>query len=131
MHEVPWFEYSISTYWTGQQKQRMDVLPAGGDTGIILFPDRLLEWNRATGGKRTIRSAAQTGLGRFTDAQRSLGGGFRIAGEKGLALVKRSGDKFEWTELPIPPRSSNFKNAIEGRGGRSFLALAAWMENGR
>ncbi len=48
MHQVPWFEYFISSYWTGLQKERMDVLPAGGDTGVILFPDRLLEWNRAT-----------------------------------------------------------------------------------
>ena len=121
MHEVPWFEYSISSYWTGQQKQRMDVLPAGGDTGIILFPDRLIEWTRATGHKRTIRLAAQTGLARFTDAQRSVEGGFWIAGDRGLAHLNRAGDKFEWTEIPIPPHYSNFENAIEGRGGEIFL----------
>ena len=122
MHQIPWFEYSISSYWTGQKKERMDVLPAGGDTGIILFPDRLLEWNRATGSKRTISLAAQTGLARFTDAQPSLGGGFWIAGDKGMAHLKRSGDKYEWAELHIPPKYSDLENTIEGRGGELFLS---------
>ena len=121
MHQVPWFEYFISSYWTGLQKERMDVLPAGGDTGIILFPDRLLEWNRVTGSKRIIRIAARTRLGRFTDAQRSPEGGFWIAGDKGIAHLNRSGDKFEWTELPVPPKYSDLQNTVAGRGEEIFL----------
>src|ERR1019366_8573075 len=39
MRLVPWFLYSISRYRTIQRKIRMDVLPGGGETGIILFPD--------------------------------------------------------------------------------------------
>jgi signal transduction histidine kinase/CheY-like chemotaxis protein len=121
MHQMPWFEYFISSYWTGLQKERMDVLPAGGDTGIILFPDRLLEWNRMTGSKHSVRLAAQTGLKRFADAQRSLEGGFWIAGDKGLAHLNRNGDKFEWTEIPVPPKYSNLENTVEGRGGEIFV----------
>ena len=41
----------------------MDVVPFGKDTGVILFPNRLLEWNRVTGGKRLLKNASQTGLG--------------------------------------------------------------------
>ena len=124
MRLVPWFLYSISRYRTVQRKKRMDVLPGGGETGIILFPDRLVEWNRVTGRKRIVRIAAQTGLLEFSDGQSSEGGGFWITGKKGLAYLKKAGDNFEWTELPVRGRYSDLESPIEGKEREVFFSAA-------
>ncbi len=86
MQRIPWFLYSISRYRTSQKDERMDVLPVGGEAGIILFPDRLVEWNRVSGLKRTIRLAAQTSLSRFVDAQ-------EIGGRRALDNRRRKGSR--------------------------------------
>src|SRR6266699_3319144 len=62
MSLIPWYLYSISSYRGVGQNDRMDVVPIGNGSAIIMFPDRLVEWNRTTGQKRLIRIAAQTAL---------------------------------------------------------------------
>jgi diguanylate cyclase (GGDEF)-like protein len=124
MHLVPWFLYSIPRFRTAQRTERMDVLPGGAETGIILFPDRLVEWNRVTGGKRIVRIAAQTGLRRFGDGQSSADGGYWISGTNGLAHLRRAGGNFEWTELPVPETYSDFESPVESKEGEVFFSAA-------
>src|SRR5580698_7682097 len=72
MQRIPWFLYSMPRGRIAQQGERMNVLPVGPDgSGVIVFPDRLIEWNRGTGRKQVIRLAAQSALSRFTDAEAS------------------------------------------------------------
>jgi len=75
MSLIPWYLYSISSYRGAGQNDRMDVIPIGNNSAVIMFPDRLVEWNRVTGQRRPIRAAAQTALTRFLDAQGSSDGG--------------------------------------------------------
>jgi hypothetical protein len=122
MARVPWFLYSIARYRTAQRPERMDVLPVSGDTGVILFPDRLVQWNRVTGRKRTLRLAARTSLSLFVDAQRSADGGYWIAGEHGLAHLRKAGDSYEWNEVPAPKQFLNLESPTEGISGEIFLS---------
>jgi len=124
MRRIPFFLYSISRYRSAQQNERMDVLPVGDETGIILFPDRLVEWNRVTGRKRMIKLAVRTALWRFLDAQTSAAGGYWISGNKGLAHLSKAGDNFEWTEFPVPGQFSDLESPIEGKEGEIFLNAA-------
>jgi hypothetical protein len=94
MAGVPWYLYSISSYRTAQRPDRMDVLPVGDNAGVILFPDRIVEWNRVTGRKRTIRLAGQTSLSRFVDAQRSSDGGLLDSRKEGPC-----GSQKNWRQL--------------------------------
>jgi hypothetical protein len=55
MSRISWFTYSV---FRGSE-DRMDVVPFGKDSGVIMFPDRLLEWNRLTGQKRRLKIAAR------------------------------------------------------------------------
>jgi diguanylate cyclase (GGDEF)-like protein len=114
MQRVPWFLYQFG--------QRMDVLPVGDKTGVILFPDRLVEWSRVAGRKRTIRLASQTALSRFADALGSADGVIWIAGDKGLARLRRAGNHFDWTEVPVPGQYSQFRSPVESKEGEIFLS---------
>ncbi len=108
-------------YYRGAE-DRIDVAPLGKDSAVIMFPDRLVEWNRATGRKRSIRLAVRTGLSRFRDLQPSRDGGIWISGAKGLARLKSAGDDFEWTEFPAPRRFTDLVNPIEGDGREVFVS---------
>jgi diguanylate cyclase (GGDEF)-like protein len=125
---IPWYLYSISNYRGTGQNDRMDVVPTGKNTAIIMFPDRLVEWNRTNGQKQLIRVAARTALGRFLDVQGSLDGSIWLTGEHGLAhLVKTSaaranGDTLEWREYRAPAGLTDLKSPIEGQGGEVFLS---------
>ena len=88
-----------------------------------MFPDSLVEWDRATGSKRVILRAAATDLGRFRDIQVTRTG-FWITGEKGLGHLSRGRDGFKWTESQAPARRTDLVNPIEGRGGEVFVSAA-------
>jgi diguanylate cyclase (GGDEF)-like protein len=119
---IPWYLYSISRFRGAGQNDRMDVVPIGNHSAVIMFPDRLVEWNRATGKKRLIRIAAQTALKRFLDAQSSFEGGLWLTGENGIAHLEKSGERFDWDELPAPSGLTDLKSPIEGRAGEVFLS---------
>jgi len=120
MLRMPWFTYSV---FRGLE-DRMDVVPFGKDSGVIMFPNRLLEWNRVTGGKRLLKNVGQTGLGRFRDIQNSRDGGLWLTGEKGLARLWNVGGDYEWREFPAPAHRSDLVSPIEGDDGEAFVSAA-------
>jgi hypothetical protein len=109
------------SYYRGPE-DRIDVAPFGTDSGIIMFPDRIIEWNRATGRKRVIRLAAQSSLSRFRDLQQSRDGGLWISGERGLAYLRPSGADVQWTEFQAPPHLTDLVNPMEGEGREVFIS---------
>src|SRR6266567_2833718 len=121
MARVPYFIYSLVRYRTPARKDRMDVVPLDSGSGIIMFPGRLLEWNRKTGAKRVIRIAAETALARFTDVEASPGGGYWVTGEHGLGQVKEVGGHLQWKEFRAPSNLYEFESPVEGSGGEVFL----------
>jgi diguanylate cyclase (GGDEF)-like protein len=118
MSRMPWFTYSV---FRGPE-DRMDVVPFEKDSGIIMFPDRLLEWNRVTRRKRLVKAAGQTGLRRFRDIQKSGDGGLWLTGEAGLARLRHAGGNYEWQEFPAPARRSDLVSPIEGEDGELFVS---------
>ncbi|HEY3826672.1 MAG TPA: EAL domain-containing protein [Bryobacteraceae bacterium] len=117
MSRISWFTYSV---FRGPE-DRMDVVPFGKDTGVIMFPDRLLEWNRSTGEKRLLRIAGDTGLKRFRDIQSSRDGGLWLTGEAGLAHIGNAGSGYAWSEFPAPVHRTDLVSPIEGEGGEVFV----------
>jgi diguanylate cyclase (GGDEF)-like protein len=109
------------SYYRGPE-DRIDVAPFGKDSGVILFPDRVVEWNRTTGRKQVIRLASHTGLSRFRDLQQSRDHGLWISGLTGLAHLRPAGNNFEWTELPAPARLTDLVNPMEGVAGELFVS---------
>jgi diguanylate cyclase (GGDEF)-like protein len=120
MLRTPWFVYA----YTRGPGDRMDVVPEGRRTGIIMFPDKLVEWDRATGRKKVLRLAAQSRLSRFRDIQASWDGGFWVAGEYGIAHLKKTGDALEWSEFPGPSGVHDFANPMDGRLGEVFVSAS-------
>ena len=118
MSRMSWFTYSV---FRGPE-DRMDVVPFGKDSGVIMFPDRLLEWNRLTGRKRLLKVAGQTGLARFRDIQNSRDGGLWLTGEAGLAHLRHAGGDYEWHEFPAPAQRSDLVSPIEGEDGEVFVS---------
>ncbi len=118
MARMSWFTYSV---FRGPE-DRMDVVPFGKDSGVIMFPDRLLEWNRVTGRKRLLKVAGQTGLARFRDIQNSRDGGLWLTGETGLARLRDAGGDYEWHEFPAPAQRSDLVSPIEGEDGEVFVS---------
>jgi diguanylate cyclase (GGDEF)-like protein len=117
MLRTPWF---MQSYYRGPG-DRMDFAPAGNDSGVILFPDRLVEWSRNTGRKRVIRTAAGTRLLRFRDIQMS-GPGTWVTGEKGIGHLTPVRDGFEWTDFPAPGHLTDLVNLMEGANGEVFVS---------
>jgi diguanylate cyclase (GGDEF)-like protein len=117
MLRTSWFMYSV---YRGPE-DRIDVVPAGEDSGLLMFPDRLVEWNRITGRKRVILTAGQTALVRFRDIQLSRNG-FWVTGEKGLGHLTSAREGFRWTGFPAPDRRTDLVNPIEGQGGEIFTS---------
>ena len=128
MAMIPWYLYSISSYRGAGQNDRMELVPIGNESAVILFPDRLVEWNRKTNQKRLIRAAAQSALSRFLDMEGSPDGSLWVTGEKGLVHLKvvagaeTTGDTFEWQELRAPGRLTDLKSPMEGHDGEVFLS---------
>lgn len=120
MLRTPWFVYS----YTRGPGDRMDVAPESRRAGIIMFPDKLVEWDRVTGRKNVLRLASEGSLSRFRDIQSSWDGGFWIAGEHGIAHLKKNGDLPEWREYPAPAGVHDFANPIEGRDGEVFVSAS-------
>jgi diguanylate cyclase (GGDEF)-like protein len=127
MLRIPWF---MQSYYR-LPGDRMDFAPAGNDSGVILFPDRLVEWSRNTGRKRVIRTAAGTRLLRFRDIQTSgqsaSGRGTSInalwiTGETGIGRLTRVRDGFDWIDFPAPGHMTDLVNPIEGAGGEVFVS---------
>jgi diguanylate cyclase (GGDEF)-like protein len=109
------------SYYRGPE-DRIDVAPFGKGWGVIMFPDRLVEWNRVTGRKRVIRLASQTGLGRFRDLEQSLDGNIWVSGATGLARLKHAAAGSEWTEFPTPRPLTDLVNPMDGIGGEVFVS---------
>lgn len=120
MRRTQWFVYS----YTRGLEDRMDVVPEGGQRGIIMFPDRLMEWNRATLRKSVVHEAAQSGLRRFRDIQASWDGGFWITGEHGIAHLKKINDGFAWEEYAGPADLHDFASPMEGENGELFVSAS-------
>ena len=117
MGRTSWYMYS---YYRGPG-DRMDFAPAGNSSGVILFPDRLVEWSRNTGARRVIRTAAETRLGRFRDLQQS-GQGIWVSGDRGIGRLTRVQDGFEWADFPAPDHLTDLVNPIEGAHGELFVS---------
>jgi len=118
MSRLSWFTYSV---FRGPE-DRMDVVPFGKDSGVIMFPYRLIEWNRVTGRKRVLKLAGQTRLTRFRDIQNSRDGGLWLTGEAGLARLRNAGGDYEWQEFPAPTQRSDLVSPIEGEDGEVFVS---------
>ncbi len=80
--------------------------------GVVLFlrPDGLLEFNSVGADPphtRILRSASQTGLGRFTGMVSARDGGLWISGARGLAKVpgplRNLRPETQWKEFLLPP----------------------------
>lgn len=124
MGRVPGFLYPIARYRANVAEGRMSVLPSGGGRGIILFPDRLVAWSRATGHTRVIVTAEQTGLQQFVEEQRGTSVGVVVAGKKGLASLRQTAEGFDWREIPVPGTYSDFESPLEARDAEIFVSAA-------
>lgn len=120
MRRTPWFVYS----YTRGLEDRMDLVPEGGQRGIIMFPDRLLEWNRATLGKTPVHAASESKLSVFRDIQTSWDGGFWVTGERGIAHLKKVSDGFAWEEYAGPVNLHDFASPMEGENGEVFVSAS-------
>ncbi len=118
MSRISWFTYSI---FRGPE-DRMDVVPFGPDSGVIMFPDRLVEWDRVSGRKRPLKLAGQTGLTRFRDIQNSRDGGLWVTGETGIAQLRNAAGGYDWHEFPAPAQRSDLVSPIEGDDGELFVS---------
>ena len=118
MSRISWFMYSV---FRGPE-DRMDVVPFGKDSGVIMFPNRLVEWNRVNGGKRILKLASETGLTKFRDIQNSRDGGLWLTGETGIARLRGTGGAGEWREFPAPAQLSDLVSPIEGDNGELFVS---------
>ncbi len=125
---IPWYLYSISSYRGAGQNDRMDVVPIGNGSAVIMFPDRLVEWNRITKQKRLIQIAAQSAASRFLDVQGSPDGSLWLTGENGLghlkivAGIRNARDTFEWHDQRATGRLTDLKSPMAGRDGEVFLS---------
>ncbi len=108
-------------YYRGPE-DRIDVAPLSKDLGIIMFPDRIVEWNRSTQRKRVVREAAGTGLGRFRDLSQARDGGIWIGGATGIAHLRKNGEAYQWTELPSPLPLTDLVNPAEGNDGEVLVS---------
>lgn len=118
MLQVPWFMYSVNR----GPDERMDLVPFGKETALIMFPDRLVEWNRGTRRGRIVRLANETSLSRFRDMREAAGGGYWLTGNHGIARLKKAGSDIEWSEFPPPPNTSELLNPMEGADGEVFVS---------
>jgi hypothetical protein len=118
MARTSWFMYSV----TRDAADRMDVVPLGKGSGLIMFPDRLVEWNRRTGKRRVVRVAAQTSLVRFRDIQKAWDGGYWLTDAGGIAHLKARDGDFEWRETRAPGRVSDLVSPIEGPDEELFVS---------
>ncbi|HTA47026.1 MAG TPA: EAL domain-containing protein [Bryobacteraceae bacterium] len=121
MLQIPPFMYSI--FRAPDHNYLMDVVPAGNGTGLVMLPDRLVEWNRTTGTKRVIRKAADTSLSRFNEIRSARDGGFWIAGATGLARLKKDHEVFTWNEYRAPAQMTDLLSPIEGKDGEVLLSV--------
>ncbi|HWE52149.1 MAG TPA: hypothetical protein VG273_20310, partial [Bryobacteraceae bacterium] len=118
MLQTRWFTYSV---FYGPH-DRMDVAPFRNETAVLMFPDRLVEWDRRNGSKRILRLAAQTGLGKFRDVQNTRDGALWLTGEHGVAMLRGSGAGIDWIEIPGPPADRDFMYPIEGENHELFVS---------
>jgi diguanylate cyclase (GGDEF)-like protein len=122
MRRVPGFIYSIARHRTKIRDERMNVVPVGGGRGLILFPDLLLEWNRATGRTRVVKIAEKTGLLRFVDVHATDDESLLVAGRKGVALLRKSATGYDWAEMGAPGQYSDFESPVAGAGNEVFVS---------
>ena len=87
-----------------------NVIPATGDSLLILYPDRLIETEPAAGKTTILKQSEETNLGRFIHLAESQDGGLWITAEHGLAKIsgfftngKENHSSPEWMGWPFPP----------------------------
>jgi diguanylate cyclase (GGDEF)-like protein len=117
MAQTSWFFYSVYRDLPDQ----MDVVPLGDNRGLIMFPDRLVEWNRATGRKRVIRVASQTELSRFRAIEKSSDHGYWLTGSQGLAHLKEVRGEIQVDTFQAPRGLTDLVSPIEGMAGEVFV----------
>jgi diguanylate cyclase (GGDEF)-like protein len=122
-----WFAYS-TTEGLGTAL-RVDMFPTGPGSAWILLPDRLLEWQAATGRTTLARLCAQTVLTRFHDLQPALDGGVWVSGSSGLGHVKRDGTTFHWTDFRAPSSLSGLTGPVET--GPNEVVVSANLSDGK
>jgi diguanylate cyclase (GGDEF)-like protein len=139
--DLSWFRYSSVEGL--QLPFRADMFPSGLGSAWILLPDRLLEWQVASGRTTLIRLAAQTALTRFHDLQPARDGGVWVSGATGLGHLTRDGAGFRWVERRAPSWLSDLSLPVEagpedvfisgtrisGTGADGERTLARWKNN--
>ena len=101
------------------------ALPLDEDRVLIVFPDRLAEYDAARGRLAVRKSVDETRLGRFTHAALSRDGGLWIAGREGVGklegLANRNGPA-RWKELGQGIAGlADFSQPFEGDNGELFV----------
>lgn len=119
MARTSWFMYSVNR----GPDDRMDVVPLAPGTGLIMFPDRLVEWTRASGQKEVLKLAAQTRISRFRDIREAAEGGYWLTGDRGIAHLGKTGKDLDWHEFPAPAGFRDLVSPIEGSRGEVFVSV--------
>ena len=85
-----------------RQLRQISLVPAELNILLILLPDRLLEYDAATGRTTMLKEVAATGLGRFQEMHESQDGGLWVTGINALAYlpgpIRRLEPETEWRE---------------------------------
>jgi hypothetical protein len=121
-----WIRYSIPEVRAEmsraiRQTRPISLVPAEVDRVLILLSDRLIEFEAATGRTTTIKAAADTRLGQFSEMVEVFEGGLLISGANGLARVegtpRRLNASTPWQEFILPANSpiEGLQRPFDGR----------------
>ena len=106
-----------------------DFLPWAADRVLILTPDRILEYEQASGSVRELLSADGTGIGRFLGCGNRAAGGAWVVGAKGVAQLDAGGAVPRTWRAPAWASGALRAALTEGRDGSLWLVLG--LDGGR
>ncbi|MDP2996447.1 MAG: response regulator [Bryobacterales bacterium] len=109
-----------------QTERGTSFVPADSDRVLVLLPDRLIEYDAATHGARTVKAAGEVGLGWLNQVTQARDGSIWMAAERGIAkLVPTPGSAEYRLAGTYPIRSlglGDLRELLEGDNGEWFAA---------
>ncbi len=130
---------SVEQYWMlpptsaphhPDELYKLSLCALGGGRVLVLFPDKLIEFNAATLLTRTVKLASDSSLGRFISLYQSPGSRENqiwVAGRKGVAIVRDLPvtDRAAWTDVAAPAGLTDFDQPRQGENGEVFVAASS------
>ena len=109
-----------------EELQKLGPIPVGGGRLLLLFPDRILEYDSKAKATTTVRTVGQTRLGSFSEIAPSHGPGAWIAGMRGLGRISfQPSSGYSWSEHESESKGlRNLGPPVEGNDGEVFVTAA-------